>query len=353
MHVLPPHQRILLLTEGRLGAFTAKTAAALLRYRARDVVAAGTNVRDAVPWAPPLPIVPDVRAARSLNPDALFIGIAPPGGELPAEMRRPIADALRCGLDVVSGLHSLVADDPELADLARQSGARIFDLRRPPSERVVATGRARQTRCRRILTVGTDGNVGKMVAALEVTAAARRRGLEAQFLATGQTGMMIAGRGVAVDAVAADFAPGAVEELVLSAAGADVCVVEGQGSLAHPGFSAVTLALLHGACPDALILVHHAGRTHYRMEPHERMPPLRELRAAYEQMAALLHPAPVVGVALNPLDQAPGAVRAEARRIEQELRVPVSEVVGEGGERLLAAALATEPVILQGRQESR
>lgn len=346
MHVLPLHRRILLLTEGQLGALTAKTAVALLRYRTADVVAivdsaaAGTDLSAVIPGTLPVPIVPTVAAARKWRPDALFVGVAPPGGDLPPEMGRHITAALRAGLDVVSGLHTFLADEPELTALARQTRSRIFDLRRPPTGRILATGRARTTRCRRVLTVGTDGNVGKMVAALELTAAARRQGLDGHFLATGQTGMMVAGRGVAIDAVASDFAPGAVEELVLSVADSDVCIVEGQGSIAHPGFSAVALALMHGACPDAMILVHHVGRTRYKAEPHGRIPPLSELRAAYEQVASLAHPARVVGVALNPLGQDELAVRAETRRLERELRLPVSDPLRDGGQQLLAAALA-------------
>ncbi|HOO17622.1 MAG: DUF1611 domain-containing protein [Phycisphaerae bacterium] len=345
MHVLPPYRRILLLTEGQLGAFTSKTAAALLRYRAPDVVgvldshAAGTDVRTVFPWSPPVPIVADIAAARTLAPDALFVGIAPPGGALPGPMRQHIAHALAAGMDVVSGLHQFLADDAELAALAQQNRARIFDLRRPPAERTIATARALSTRCRRVLTVGTDGNVGKMVAGLELTAAARQRGLRAEFLATGQTGTMIAGRGVAIDAVVSDFAPGAVEELVLSAADSDICIIEGQGSIAHPGFSAVTLALLHGACPDAMILVHHARRTHYSAAPHMRIPRLAELRAIYESAASLLHPSRVVGVALNPLGCDPKLVREETRLLAQELRIPVCDAIC-GCTALLDAVLA-------------
>jgi uncharacterized NAD-dependent epimerase/dehydratase family protein len=346
MHVLPPYRRILLLTEGQLGAFTSKTAAALLRYRPADVVGvldshgAGSDVRAVIPWSPPVPIVADMAAAGPLSPDALFVGIAPPGGALPGPMRQQIADALAAGVDVVSGLHQFLADDAELAALASRNRARIFDLRRPPPERTIASARALSTRCRRVLTVGTDGNVGKMVAALELTGAARRRGLRAEFLATGQTGAMIAGRGVVIDAVVSDFAPGAVEELVLSAAGADVCFIEGQGSIAHPGFSAVTLALVHGACPDAMILVHHAGRKCYSAAPHLRIPPLAELQAAYESAASLLHPARVVGVALNPLGCDPKLARAEARLLAQELRLPVCDPIAAGCDGLLDAIIA-------------
>ena len=336
---------MLLLTEGRLGVFSAKTAATLWRYRAKDVVgvvdsvAAGSNLAAVIPGAPPVPIVGDVDAALHLKPDALFVGVAPAGGELPTAMRRHVVEALTAGIDVVSGLHTFLADDAELAELAVRGTARILDLRRPPKRRLLATGRARTAKCRRVLTVGTDGNVGKLATAMELTAAARRQGLDAQFLATGQSGIMVAGRGVAVDALVADFAPGAVEELVLSVSECDVCFVEGQGSIAHPGFSAVTLAILHGACPDALILVHHAGRTHYLAQPELRIPPLRELCVVYEQTASLLHPARVVGVAVNPVGRDWRFVRAEIRNIERELHMPVCDPVREGADKLLAAAL--------------
>ncbi|MCH7873625.1 MAG: DUF1611 domain-containing protein, partial [Planctomycetes bacterium] len=263
------HRRILLLTEGRLGPFTSKTAASLLRYRPDDIVglldsaAAGEDIRKRIPWSPAVPIVATLDDAERLGPDSLFIGVAPVGGQAPAAMRVHIAEALERGIDVVSGLHERLVDDRELAQLATVGGAKIVDVRRPPDNLPVASARARQTHCRRILTVGSDCNVGKMVAALELARAAERRGLKTVFLATGQTGIMISGRGIAIDAVVSDFAAGAIESLVLADAEADVCVIEGQGSITHPGFSGVTLSLLHGSCPDAMILVHHAGRERY------------------------------------------------------------------------------------------
>lgn len=347
MPALPHYRRLLLLTEGRLGVFTSKTAAVLLRYRAPDIVAlvdaaaAGRRVADVIPWAPDVPILPTVEAAQPLHPDALFIGIAPVGGALPLEMRAHVSAALALGIDVVSGLHTFLQDDGELARIAVQNGARIHDLRRPPGERCVACGRARSTRARRVLTVGTDCNVGKMVAALELTAAAQRRGLRARFVATGQTGIMVAGDGVAIDACVSDFAAGAVEQLVLANGDADVCFVEGQGSLGHPGFSPVTLALLHGACPDALVLVHEVGRTRYKAPPHDPLPPLPRLIAAYEETAALLHPARVVGVAINAAGQDPTAAARARREIEQELDLPVADVLRDGADTLLGAALGT------------
>lgn len=345
MHKLPPYDRVLLLTEGRLGVHTSKTAAALLRYRPQAVVgvvdstAAGRDLAELIPWAPAVPIFANVMRAQSVRPEALFVGVAPVGGALSLELRAHVRAALAAGLDVVSGLHHFLADDAELAALAAQHGARLFDLRRPAGDRVIASARARRTHCRRVLTVGTDGNVGKMVAALELKAAAEARGLDARFLATGQTGIMIAGRGICVDGYVADFAPGAVERLVLDAGQADVCFIEGQGSIAHPGFSAVTLALLHGACPDAMVLVHRLGRTHYKAPPHAPLPPLDALIAVYEQAAALLHPSRVVAVALNAHGCDEEELRAAARCIEHELDLPVADPIRDGCERLLDAVL--------------
>lgn len=345
MHDVSGYARILLLTEGRLGVFTSKTAAVLLRYRPQDVAAvidstfAGRPVRELVPWSPDRPILASVSAARPLNPDAMFIGLAPTGGALAKELRRHICDALRSGIDVISGLHTELSDDDEFAALEAESGARIVDLRRPPAERRVAAARAKTTRCRRILTVGTDCNVGKMVTAWELAETARARGLDAQFVATGQTGIMVSGRGVAIDAVVSDFAAGAVESLVLDVANGDVCIVEGQGSIGHPGFSGVSAAIMHGACPDAMILVHHAGRTHHKSEPRTLLPPLRDQWAAYEQVAGLQHPARIVGVALNTHEVDAAAAGSEIARIEDEFEVPVVDPLRDGCEKLLTAAL--------------
>ncbi len=337
------YKRILLLTEGKLGVFTSKTATVLLRYRGADVVGvidsafAGRNLPELIPAAPDRPILHDLSAAAALQPDALFVGIHPAGGVLPAPFRHHVAAALRAGIDVVSGLHTLLDVDDEFSTLAKRSGARLIDLRRPPIQRCVATGRARTTRCRRVLTVGTDCNVGKMVTALLLARSARKRGLDARFIATGQTGIMIAGAGIAVDAVTADFAAGAIEQLVLDAGESDICFVEGQGSIGHPGFSGVTLAILHGACPDAMILVHHAGRTHHRTEPGGPLPELGAQWSAYEAAAGLLHPARIVGVALNTHGVAASVVLAESERIRGEFGVPVVDPVRDGCDALLSA----------------
>jgi uncharacterized NAD-dependent epimerase/dehydratase family protein len=206
----------------------------------------------------------------------------------------------------------------------------------------VGLGRAANAGAPVVLTVGTDCNVGKMTAALEVTNALRRRGVRASFVATGQTGMAIAGSGIAVDAVVSDFLAGAVETLVLEAArGADLVIVEGQGSLAHPGFSGVTLGLLHGACPEAMILCHHAGRSRLRISAQDYSPPaiapLAEVREAYERAAGWVRPSRVVAAAINTLGMDDDAARDACAAAERELGVPATDPVRFGADRLADA----------------
>lgn len=342
-------RRLLILADGELGVFSAKTATSLLRYLPDEVVGvldrehAGSDTRAVLGVPVAAPIVGTIEEALCLQPNTLVIGIAPAGGQLPAPWRAIISRSLAGGLDVLSGLHTFLGDDPEFAALAERHDRRIHDLRRPPPGQPIANRRARSTRALRVLTVGTDCNVGKMVATIELAAAGRARGLDACFLATGQTGMMISGGGLTLDRVPGDFMPGFVERLVLDHADADVAVVEGQGSLLHPAYSPVTLALIHGAVPDAMVLVHHAGRQILRHTDLE-MPPLRDWVRRYEDIAAPLHPCPVVGIAVNPYGLSREEASAAIRAAEAETGLPAVDVVPEGAGRLLDAALAVRSV---------
>ena len=340
-----PSRRIAILAEGHFAPMEAKTAIGLLRYRSRDVVAvidshrAGATAGETVGAGGDIAVVGTLEAAAARGAECLLIGIAPAGGRLPDPWRPFVEGALARGWRVVSGLHTFLADDPALAALARVHGGAIEDVRRPPAGLGVGLGRAAHAGALIVLTVGTDCSVGKMTVALEAQRELRTRGVRAAFVATGQTGIMIAGSGVAVDAVAADFIAGSIEPLVLDAAAShDIVLVEGQGSLHHPAFSGVTLGLLHGCCPAALILCHHHGRARMRVgssveDDGPPLPSLATAREAYERAAAWVSPAAIVAGALNTWDTPEPAARAACAEAEATLGVPVTDCVrfGAGG----------------------
>lgn len=349
--MLGRRRRLALLAEGHFAPGEAKTAIGVLRYRPDEVVAvldsgtAGRTAADCVGAGGSIPVVAGLERAAALGADGLLIGIAPQGGELPPEWRTLVRGALERGWDVLSGLHTFLADDPEFARAAAASGATIHDVRRPPRGTPVAAARAARLDACVVLTVGSDCNVGKMTAALELRTALDARGVKAAFVATGQTGIFVADRGAAVDAVPSDFVAGVVEEMVIEAArDAEVVVVEGQGSLTHPGYSGVTLSLLHGACPAALVLCHQSGRDQMRCgrpdEPPRPMAGLAELVRLYEAAAGWIRPARVAAVALHTGDLGEAAARVACERAEAETGLPASDPVRFGAERLADALLA-------------
>src|SRR5256714_1313709 len=271
-------ERFHILAVGKLEPMTSKTANCCIRYMPERIVGvfdrahAGMTVQQVLGFGGALPVVGDFERGLDVGAPAVLIGIAPMGGRLPAEWRDWLRCAIEHGLEIWSGLHTFIGDDPELGALARERGVRIFDARKPPLNLPVADGRAAEVDAYVVHTVGSDCNVGKMTVQVELRNALIERGHRTRFVATGQTGIFIEGWGVAVDAVVADFIAGAAEWLVLEAAkDADIILVEGQGSLIHPGYSGVTLGLLHGACPDALILCHQATRD-YIGDYHGREP---------------------------------------------------------------------------------
>jgi uncharacterized NAD-dependent epimerase/dehydratase family protein len=343
--------RLAILAEGRFAEHDAKTATGVLRYGTQEVVAvidstrAGTRVRDHIPGLEnDVPVVAGIDQALALRPDTLLIGVAPAGGKLPADWRATVLRALEAGLDVESGLHDFLSDDPQLRDAAAAAGVELRDLRRAPHGLDVPTGENLTVDAYTVLTVGSDCALGKMTVSLELHAEARRRGNASEFVPTGQTGIAIAGWGIAVDEVVSDFVAGASERLVVegrrrSSAGA-ILWVEGQGSISHPAYSGVTLGLLHGSAPHSMVLVHEAGRTHLDMPNGPPIPPLPELIADYERMARYVRPAPVVAVALktNRLDER--TARDEIERVQQATGLPADDPVRFGAGRLLDAVLA-------------
>lgn len=342
--------RHLLLADGDFGPLTSKTANSIVRFQPDRVVAvldrqhAGKVVQDILGVGGDIPIVASMQEGLALGANSVLIGIAPIGGQLPSEWRGWLREALEGGCNIVSGLHTFIGDDPVLAAAARTHGCRIEDLRRPPADLPISSGRAKSTEALRVLTVGTDCNVGKMTAQLRLVDGLKARGLRTNFVATGQTGIMIEGWGIAVDAVVADFIGGAAEQITLQGAvDADVVLVEGQGSINHPGYSGVTLGLLHGSCPDAMILCHQASRKFigdYRPEAWLAIPPLSEYVRLYETIAGAVHPSKVIGVALNTFDMDEETARAACDAAAAESGLPCTDPVRFDPAPLLDAIIA-------------
>ena len=296
--------RIVVLAHGQFPE-RAKTAVGVLRYGDSEVVAvldrdhAGTVAADHRSDLPEVPVVGSM--ADAPDADALLIGIAPIGGGFDESWRPDVRTAIERGCDVVAGLHYFLADDDEFAALAEAHDVALHDVRKPDPDIGVAEGRSAAVDADVVLTVGTDCSVGKMTVALELLEAARDRGVDAGFVPTGQTGIMIAGWGTPVDRVVSDFTAGAVEESILEAGrDHDLLFVEGQGSIVHPAYSAVTCGILHGAMPDALVLCHEAGRERVHGYESFDLPPIPEYVDLYERLAAPVSGSAVVAGALNP-----------------------------------------------------
>jgi uncharacterized NAD-dependent epimerase/dehydratase family protein len=323
-----PSRRYAILTEGRFKDRNAKTAHGLIAYGREDaeVVAiidstlAGRRVLDVMPnLRRDAPIVGTLREALEYSPTSILVGLAPAGGQLPGAWMGILREATEAGLEIVSGLHQRLA--PEFP------GARVWDVREPPEGIPLFSGAAFDVRPKVVLTVGTDTAIGKMTATLEIERAARGRGLKAEFVPTGQTGILIAGWGICVDAVVSDFVAGASEQLVLEAArrDPDLILVEGQGSLGHPAYSGVTTALLHGSCPDCLVLC--ADASEEDVFAGVPAPDPKGIIDLYERVAALVKPAPVVTVSVNTRGLDEGPAKAFVEGVAAATGLPAADPV--------------------------
>lgn len=333
-------RRYLILAPGQF-ASNAKTAHGVIRYGADETVAvvdpqsAGKRVRDAVPYLQSdAPIVPSVSEGLQYAPTSLLIGTAPAGGKLPPDWRAEVLAAIDAGLEIVSGLHDMLGDDAEFAARAKARGVEIWDVRKPP-EVPLFTGEAYGVTPPVVLAVGNDCAVGKMTVVLELARAAADAGKRAEFVPTGQTGIMIAGWGIAIDRVISDFATGATEQLVLEAARRkpDYILVEGQGGINHPAYAPVTLSLMYGATPDALLLVVDPKRTYVEVFNTPTLP-YRELIATYEALCGTVKPAKVVGIALNTHGLSEERARQEIQLAKAETGLPADDVVRFGPHQL-------------------
>jgi uncharacterized NAD-dependent epimerase/dehydratase family protein len=337
-------RRLLILAEGFSDdAHFGKTAHGVLRYRPQEVVAILDSERAGKTHEGGFPVVGTAFGALAYEPNTALVGVVTQGGRFPPEWRDLLKDCITRGLDIENGLHEFITDDPELSELAALNGVTLRDLRKPPAGLNVPTGENLTHDSKVVRTVGSDCAIGKMTVALELDAESRRRGIKSEFVPTGQTGIAIAGWGIAVDAVVSDFVAGAAERLVLEGVdrGGELLFVEGQGSLLHPAYSGVTLGLLHGSAPHALVLAHEAGVTEFDDFPGVPILPLAEIVDIYERLAAPVRPARVLAISLNTRrlkddDEA----RAAIAQVESETGLPCDDPVRFGPEALWRALAA-------------
>ena len=334
-------KRYLVLAEGRShDPHFGKTAHGVIRYRRDDVVAVLDSERPGESLDG-IPIVGRVNDALCFNPTTALVGVATQGGRFPPAWRELLRSCVAKGLDLENGLHEFLTNDPELVALARRHGAELRDLRRPPPDLNVPTGENLEVPATIVLTVGSDCAIGKMTVSLELDLEARRRGIASEFVPTGQTGIAIAGWGIAVDAVVSDFLAGAAERLVVEGhrRGGELLWVEGQGAILHPQYSGVTLGLYHGSAPHGLVLCHMAGQRYVEDDPRFPIPPLSELVELHEEIALPARPSKVAAIALNTRnleeDEARGAVAA----VEEETGLPADDPVRFGAAKLLDGVL--------------
>ncbi|WP_207395284.1 DUF1611 domain-containing protein [Bremerella alba] len=343
------HRRIIILTDGFSSPFLAKTAISLIRYRGDHVaavletVADGENAEDVFDIGESIPLISSLQEAP--DADAIYIGIAPPGGKLPGDWRDLLKQAIRKRLDIVSGLHDFLTDDDELIVLAQEHRSQLIDVRRN-QYRDIADAQPFREGCVRIHTVGQDCSLGKMVTTLEVERGLAERGESAAFVATGQTGIMISGHGVPIDCVVSDFVNGTIEHHIRQVETHDFLLIEGQGSIGHPAYSSVTAGLLHGSAPHGLIYCYEAGRSHIGGIEHFPLRSHQELIHAYEMLANLRHPCRIIGVAVNTRNLTEEQAYTELANAHETLGLPVCDVYRTGASPLVDAAIKLRQEVL-------
>ncbi len=288
----------------------------------------------------------DLETAKAAGVKTLVIGVANRGGVISPEWKHVLIDALMAGFDIASGLHNLLRDEPDLVAVADAEGRTLHDVRVPDVEYPIANGVKRTGK--RCLAVGTDCSVGKMYTAIAMEAEMRKREIKATFRATGQTGILITGNGVPLDAVIADFMAGAVEWLTPDNDDDHWDLIEGQGSLFHASYSGVTMALIHGGAPDALILSHEPTRTHMRGLPGYDLPSLEALRDLSLTLAHVVNPnCKVVGISVNTKALSDDEASAYLAEVEDRMGLPTIDPFRQGAGRLVDALVALdEPSVL-------
>ncbi len=341
-----PKPYLLFVGDARSAGF-AKTAFGLKDWAAESCVGECASSPEAVSTGLPR-MAPREACARGAK--SIVIGVAAVGGAIAQGWLPVLVEALEAGLDIVSGMHSRLGDVPALEAAVARTGRRFFDVRRPPPDIPVASGRRRTGK--RLLTVGTDCALGKKYTALSLSRAFVSRGIDAQFRATGQTGIMIAGGGIPIDAVVGDFAAGAAEILSPDADDAHWDIIEGQGSLFHPAYAGVSLALLHGSQPDVIVLCHEPARTRVIGYPDYALPTVEAAIALNLALGARTNGAiRCAGVSVNTSGMAESEAAALIGEMERTLRLPVADPI-RGGEpfRRLVDACLDRPASPSGRE---
>ena len=336
-------RRFLILAEEKFSPLRSKTANAAIVYLRENVLGvidstkAGKTAQDILGYGGSIPVVSSMEEGLRLDPTHLLIGIAPPGGRLPESWKKDIMRALSAGVHILSGLHTILSDDPEIMG-ARRNGAEITDYRKiPPESEVVPRGTWTSRKSRVLLTVGTDCNIGKMTTMLQLMKEFRARDLRADFVATGQTGMLVRGRGIAVDSIIGDYMAGCIEKEIDQsvAEGYEYIFVEGQGALTHQAYSGVTLGLIHGTMPDAYLLCHQPTRL--KDDFGITLPSLEYAIRLHEMVMSHFKPAKVIGIALNSIGLNDDESMEWAARIESETGLPAVDTFRFGGKKLTDA----------------
>jgi len=338
-------QKLAIFMEGHANDPMGKMGHGVIRYSPNPIVCvidsenAGKDMKSVANMPKSVPIVASVREAMAMGADVLVLGIAPPGGLIPATWFTSIDEAVSGGVSILNGLHDLLG--PRYSAL--KPGQWVWDVRVEPAGLTNSSAAASKLANRRLLMVGTDMAVGKMTSGLEIHRVAKERGIDAEFVATRQIGITVTGRGVPLDAIRLDFAPGSIEGEVMRTPNADLIVVEGQGSIIHPASSA-TLPLIRGSCPTHFILCHRAGQEHLFRVPSVKIPRLSEVARLYEDIAeacgTFARPK-TVAVCLNTFHISSDQEAAEAcRKIEVEMGIPCVDPVRHGAQRLVDAVMA-------------
>ncbi len=328
-------RRIVILAEKKFGPLTSKMANSTIRYLNEEVVAvidstnAGKSVEAVLGFGGDIPVYGTLDEAFRHNPNTLLIGISPPGGRFPSAWYPLVINAIQNKLHIISGLHEYLSEIAEFTVLAEKYRVRIVDLRKHKKPDLLARGIARRFRSKIILTVGTHGNIGKMTTTIELVGEMQDRGKSADWVATGQIGILIKGKGVPVDSIKGDFISGNVEAAIASADGNyEYVFVEGQGTLQHLGYSAAALGLLHGTLPDAMILCHRTdiGVSKFGVNTDD----LSRMIRLHEEMVSFVKPSKVVGICLNTYNLPDDKSMAIINEIQKNTGLPATDPIKYG-----------------------